>query len=100
MKQTKAKIGVFGIGLAAYWPQFEGLRERLQRYQKQVEDKIADMGADVISAGLVDDAPGARQAGDLFTSENVDLIVCYVGTYSTSSQVLPAVQRRGAPVLM
>ena len=23
---TSAKIGVFGIGLAAYWPQFEGLR--------------------------------------------------------------------------
>ena len=24
---TQAKIGVFGIGLAAYWPQFEGLKE-------------------------------------------------------------------------
>ena len=100
MNQTKAKIGVFGIGLAAYWPQFEGLKERLERYQKQVEDKITAMGADVVSAGLVDDAPGARHAGDLFTRENVDLIVCYVGTYSTSSQVLPAVQRRGAPVLI
>jgi L-arabinose isomerase len=96
----KAKIGVFGIGLAAYWPQFEGLKARLEGYQAQVEAKIAAMGAEVISAGLVDDAPGARLAGDLFTRENVDLIVCYVGTYSTSSQVLPAVQRRRAPVLI
>ncbi|MEO1663085.1 MAG: L-fucose/L-arabinose isomerase family protein [Chloroflexota bacterium] len=95
-----AKIGVFGIGLAAYWPQFDGLKARLEGYQKQVEDRIAAMGADVVSAGLVDDAPGAREAGDLFTRENVDLIVCYVGTYSTSSQVLPAVQRRRAPVLI
>ena len=55
---------------------------------------------EVISAGLVDDAPGAREAGDLFTRENVDLIMCYVGTYSTSSQVLPAVQRRSVPVLV
>ncbi|MEL7235638.1 MAG: arabinose isomerase, partial [Chloroflexota bacterium] len=94
-----AKIGVFGIGLAAYWPQFDGLKARLEGYQKQVEDRIAAMGADVVSAGLVDDAPGAREAGDLFTRENVDLIVCYVGTYSTSSQVVPAVQRRRAPVL-
>ncbi len=54
----------------------------------------------MVSAGLIDDAPGARAAGDLFTRENVDLIVCYVGTYSTSSQVLPAVQRRRAPVLI
>ncbi len=97
---AKAKIGVFGIGLAAYWPQFDGLKERLEGYQRDVEAKIKAMGATVVSAGLVDDAPGAKQAGDLFASENVDLIVCYVGTYSTSSQVLPAVQRRKAPVLV
>ena len=24
------RVGIFGIGLAAYWPQFEGLRERLE----------------------------------------------------------------------
>ena len=96
----KAKIGVFGIGLAAYWPQFDGLKERLEGYQRDVEANIAALGAEVISAGLVDNAPGAQQAGDLFASHNVDLIVCYVGTYATSSQVLPAVQRRKAPVLI
>jgi L-arabinose isomerase len=96
----KAKIGVFGIGLAAYWPQFDGLKERLEGYQRDVEARISGMGADVISAGLVDTAPAAQQAGDLFASHNVDLIVCYVGTYATSSQVLPAVQRRKAPVLV
>jgi L-arabinose isomerase len=95
-----AKVGVFGIGLAAYWPQFAGLKERLEGYQRRVESRIAAMGAAVVSAGLVDDAPGARDAGDLFTRENVDLIVCYVGTYSTSSQVLPAAQRRRVPVLV
>lgn len=98
--QIQAKIGVFGIGLAAYWPQFDGLKDALEGYQKQVEDRITAMGAEVVSAGLVDDAPKAKDAGDLFTRENVDLIVCYVGTYSTSSQVLPAVQRRKAPVLV
>ncbi len=97
---AKAKVGIFGIGLAAYWPQFDGLKERLEGYQQGVESKIRDMGAEVVSAGLVDDAPGAKQAGDLFARENVDIIVCYVGTYSTSSQVLPVVQRRKAPVLV
>lgn len=99
-EQIKAKIGVFGIGLAAYWPQFDGLKEALEGYQKIVEERITGMGAEVVSAGLVDDAPKAQDAGDLFTQENVDLIVCYVGTYSTSSQVLPAVQRRKVPVLV
>ncbi|MCK6579409.1 MAG: L-fucose/L-arabinose isomerase family protein [Anaerolineae bacterium] len=96
----KAKVGVFGIGLAAYWSQFDGLKERLEGYQRDVETRLTAMGADVISAGLMDSAPGAQQAGDLFASHNVDLIVCYVGTYATSSQVLPAVQRRKAPVLI
>lgn len=100
MNHTKAKVGVFGVGLAAYWSQFTGLKERLEGYQQRIETKLGTMGAEVVSAGLVDDAFGARRAGDLFAQENVDLIVCYVGTYSTSSQVLPAVQRRRAPVLI
>lgn len=94
------KIGVFGIGLAAYWPQFPGLKERLEGYQQHVERRIASFGCDVVSAGLVDTAPAARAAGDLFAEQNVDLIMCYVATYATSSQVLPAVQRRQAPVLI
>jgi|YNPNPStandDraft_1061719.scaffolds.fasta_scaffold29634_2 L-arabinose isomerase len=98
--QDRARVGVFGIGLAAYWPQFPGLKERLESYQAQVEARLADMAAEVVSAGLVDTAPAAVAAGDLFAREHVDLIICYVGTYATSSQVLPAVQRGHAPVLI
>jgi len=29
MASKKAKIGLFGIGLAAYWPQFDGLKRGL-----------------------------------------------------------------------
>lgn len=96
----KAKVGIFGIGLAAYWPQFDGLKERLEGYQRDIETRLGEMGANVVSAGLVDDAPGAKATGDLFARENVDLIICYVGTYATSSQVLPAVQRCKVPVVI
>lgn len=97
---TRARIGIFGIGLGAYWPQFEGLKERLEGYQNDVEARVRSMGAAVVSAGLVDSAPAALRAGDLFAQDNVDLIICYVGTYATSSQVLPAVQRHRAPVVI
>jgi L-arabinose isomerase len=100
MEQKKARIGIFGIGLAAYWPQFEGLKDHLEGYQREIEQRFSAMRVEVISAGLVDTPPAAQAAGDLFARENVDLIVCYVGTYATSSQVLPAVQRRKAPVLI
>ena len=30
MKTPTARIGLFGIGLEAYWPQFKGLKRRLE----------------------------------------------------------------------
>jgi L-arabinose isomerase len=91
---------VFGIGLAAYWPQFSGLKERLTGYQGTVERRLESLGAEVVSAGLVDTAPAAHVAGELLARSGVDLIVCYVGTYATSSQVLPVVQHCGKRVLV
>ena len=63
------RVGVFGIGLAAYWPQFDGLRDRLAGYQGGIEERLAGMGADVVSAGLVDSAQAARQAGEKFEDD-------------------------------
>ena len=33
---AEPKIGLFGIGLNAYWPQFPGLEDRLKGYGRQV----------------------------------------------------------------
>ena len=97
---TAARAGVFSIGLQAYWPQFPGLRERLEGYRGEVERRIAGFGAEVVSAGLVDTPEAARAAGELFRREGVDLVACHAATYATSSQVLPAVQACGVPVLV
>jgi len=94
------RVGLFSIGLAAYWDQFPGLRQRLSNYGEFVAEKLSAAGADVVDAGMVDDQPSSLRAGDLFAREAVDLVVCYVSTYATSSQVLPAVQRIGRPVLV
>jgi L-arabinose isomerase len=96
--RPQPRIGIFGIGLAAYWPQFEGLRERLEGYQRGLEAKLAELGADVVSAGLVDTPQGARAAGETLTG--LDLLLVYTATYATSSQVLPAVQAAKAPVVI
>jgi L-arabinose isomerase len=95
-----SRIGIFGIGLAAYWPQFPGMHDRLKGYQRAMEDRVRAFGCRVVSAGLVDTPEGARAAGQLFLREDLDLILCYVATYATSSQVLPAVQKPRVPVLV
>lgn len=94
------RVGVFGIGLAAYWPQFPGLKERLEGYQREVEQRLSGMGVEVVSAGLIDSAAAAAAAGERFAGVAADLLICYVGTYATSSQVLPVVQRAKVPVLI
>jgi L-arabinose isomerase len=96
----RARVGVFGIGLEAYWPQFEGLRERIEGYQRRVEQRVGELGAEVIGAGLVDTAQKARAAGDRFAAAQVDVVLCHAVTYATSSQVLPALQAAGVPAVL
>ncbi len=98
-KPRRVKVGLFAVGLAAYWPQFKGLKTRLQSYKNIVKARLSEH-ARVVDAGLVDSAPGAAAAGELFAREGVELVVCYVATYATSSQVLAAVQKAHAPVLI
>jgi L-arabinose isomerase len=94
------RVGIFGIGLAAYWPQFEGLRERLEGYQQGIEERLAATGAEVVSAGLVDTPQAARRAGEQLGAARLDLLLLYTATYATSSQVLPVVQAADAPVVV
>jgi L-arabinose isomerase len=98
--RTPPRVGVFGIGLAADWPQFDGLRERLEGYQQGIEAGLEEMGAEVVSAGLVDSAQAARQAGATLGAARLDLVMLYAATYATSSQVLPVVQAVDAPVVI
>jgi L-arabinose isomerase len=95
-----ARVGIFGIGLAAYWPQFAGLRERIEGYQRRVEERVAALGGEVVSAGLVDTEQAADAAGERFASARVDLVLCHAVTYATSSTVLPVAQAAGVPVLL
>ncbi|HSC55080.1 MAG TPA: hypothetical protein VLC98_15720 [Phnomibacter sp.] len=97
---TSLKIGLFGIGLDTYWPQFEGLKERLEGYVYEVEKKLAAVHPKVVNAGLVDNADKAFATGDSFRKEDVGLIFLYITTYALSSTVLPVVQRAKVPVII
>src|SRR6478736_5144384 len=98
--QSTLKIGLFGIGLDAYWPQFDGLKERLEGYLDLVHQKLLAIHPSVINAGLVDTVDKAFETGSLFRREEVDLVFLYVTTYALSSTVLPVVQRAKAPVII
>jgi L-arabinose isomerase len=94
------KIGLFGIGLDAYWPQFEGLKERLEGYLGIVESKLVRDGIEIVNLGLIDTPEKAFDAGHAFRAADVDLIFLHVTTYALSSTVLPVVQRAKVPVII
>jgi len=94
------KIGLFGIGLDKYWPQFKGLKDRLEGYQAMIQARLAGENLEIINAGLVDNLEKSTAAGALFSHEAVDLVFLYISTYALSSTVLPVVQSVNAPVVV
>ncbi|WP_298495891.1 L-fucose/L-arabinose isomerase family protein [uncultured Algibacter sp.] len=99
-KESGIKVGLFGIGLDTYWPQFEGLLERLEGYQKQIADKMNEFGAEVVNVGLIDSPVKARVAADGLKKNDVDIVFLYVSTYALSSTVLPVVQKLKCPIVI
>src|SRR5262245_14528232 len=94
----KPRIGLYSIGLHAYWEQFAGLKERLANYGQFIEKRMAAWG-DVYNYGLVDTEAAGRQAGAWLHEKQVDLVFCHVATYATSSMVLPVHQICQAPAV-
>lgn len=98
--KSPLKVGLFGVGLDTYWPQFKGLRERLLNHQRSIGKKISEAGVELVDAGMVDNPSKAAAAASKFRQGEVDLIFLYVSTYALSSTVLPVVQRAGVPVVV
>ena len=94
------KIGIFGIGLETYWPQFDGLLSRLEGYLNEIKSRIEGMNVTVVDAGMVDSPAKAQEAADFLTSENIDIVFLYISTYALSSTVLPVAQRVKKPVIL
>lgn len=94
------KVGVFAIGLDAYWPQFEGLENRLKDAAGQVARRLGRPDIEVVDLGMIDTPEKAAWAGQEFRRAGVDLLFLHVTTYALSSTVLPVVRRAKVPVIV
>lgn len=94
------RVGLFGIGLEAYWPQFDGLKQRLEGYLETAAARLTSDGVEIVNLGLIDSPEKAMRAGHDFRRADVDLIFLHVTTYALSSTVLPVVQRAKVPVII
>lgn len=96
----KIKVGLFGIGLDTYWPQFDGLLDKLRSYQQLIGTRLSGYGVEVVDAGMIDDPKKSHDALALFSKNDVDLVFLYVSTYALSSTVLPVARGLKTPLIV
>ena len=100
LADNQFKVGLFGIGLDAYWPQFPELRVRLVAFIDKVAQRLESSKVHVTNLGLIDCPEKSFWAGHEFRQADVDLIFLQVTTYALSSTVLPAVRRAKVPIII
>ena len=59
----RPRIGLYSVGHAHYWNQFEGLLERLLGYNRFIAQRMSALG-DVCNVGMIDGEGGARRAAE------------------------------------
>ena len=85
------RVGLCGISLDAYWPQFSGLRQQLDAHVEQVSKRLFSPGVEVVNLGMVDSPQRSREAGHQCRRQDIDLRLLYLTTYALSNTVLPLI---------
>jgi L-arabinose isomerase len=98
-KSLLPKVGILAIGLSGYWLQFQGMKEHLISKHHELIQRL-EKYADVVSFGMVDSPELAAKAGMKFQEEGVDIVFCQSMTYSTSSNLIPAVKDLSVPIIL
>jgi L-arabinose isomerase len=98
--KTRPRIGLFSVGLDTYWPQFDGLLDRLTAHHREIAGHLSEMDADLIDVGMVDNPVKARAAAAQLREKRVDVVFLFVSTYALSSTVLPVAQEIKVPVIV
>lgn len=59
---------------------------------------MLDPYTDTVAPDLIDSSPKARQAGELFTRENADIVLAFPFGYTPSMNIVPALADLTVPV--
>lgn len=100
MINNKLNVGIFGVGLEAYWTQFPGLLDKLIAHLGFIDNKLKEHDVSLINLGMIDNPEKAFKGGTDLRRSDVDIIFIYVATYTLSHSVLPIVQKTKVPVII
>lgn len=95
-----AKIATFAVVHGTYFGQFEGLEASLQGFHNDFVNMVKKNGVEVVDYGMIQENDVAFEVSRKIQGENVDLIICNMITYATSSVFTPIIQNCTAPMIL
>ena len=98
--QRTAKIATFAVVHEIYFEQFEGLEANLNKYHNDFVAKLRANDVEVADFGIVGNNMRAFEVADAINAAGVDLIMCNMITYATSSVFAPIIQNCAAPMVL
>ena len=99
-KPRNAKIGIFAVSHSTYDGQFPGLYDNLNRYHRDLVSMIENNQVEVIDFGMIDSSEKAFEALPKMQGAGLDLVICNMVTYATSSVFAPIIRDVNAPVIL
>lgn len=99
-KQRTARIAFFSVVHEVYFDQFEGLRESLQRYHEETVKLVEKNGVEVMDYGIIGTNTAAFDTADRMNADKIDLTICNMITYATSSVFAPILQNTCPPIIL
>ena len=99
VKRT-AKIGIFAVVHGRYFEQFERLQEKLRVYHEDLIKEVAASGVEVVDFGFASGNSRAYALAEEINRREVDLLICNMVTYATSSVFAPIILNCAAPMIL
>lgn len=99
-KARNAKIGVFSVSHAVYNEQFPGLYDRFEVYHGELIRLIKENEVEVVDFGIIDSSEQAFDSAEKMSGQGLDLLVCNMITYATSSVFAPIIRNVNTPMIL
>lgn len=96
----KAKIGIMICGHKEYWPQFDGLKDRLMRQAMEFVGWVKETGVDVVAHPFVDTVEDSYAAGVEMRKNDIDLLFIWQTSYVSSGRYVQGALAVGCPVVI
>lgn len=98
--ERNAKIGVFAVVHKVYFEQFDGLYDNLLKYHNDLIEIIKENNVEVVDFGIVGDNEQAYETANEIKKQGIDLLMCNMITYATSSVFAPIIRDCDIPMIL